>query len=253
MSRPRVVLLIDDQPFIGELVTRLIGSVPSIALNTCHEAREAIARARDLAPDVILLDLMMPGVDGMTLLRTLRADPRTAGARILMLSGTNDAVAQQKAADAGADGFLVKLPARDAFLAAIRGETAGTASSPAADQTLDRDVLGSLLKQTKDRPEFADMLIDQFVAEATGVLEQMRTAVRSVDAENVRRASHRLRGASQTMGANRLAALSAQMEGHAGRTPLRGAVLNVLMDEIERAFRDVQDALAADRSRLDQR
>jgi CheY-like chemotaxis protein len=248
MARPVVVLLIDDQPFIGELVKRLIGSEPSMALQACHDPRDAVTRARDLAPDVILLDLMMPGVDGLSLLRTLRDDPRTVGARILMLSGTNDAAAQQKATAAGADGFLVKLPARDAFVAAIRGEPTVEAPRPAADQTLDREVLGALRRGTKDRPEFADTLVDQFIAEANGVIGQMRAAVRALDVDMLRRAGHRLRGASQTMGANRLAALSAQMEGHAGRVPLRGAVLNVLMDEIDRAFGAVQEALAAERS-----
>jgi CheY-like chemotaxis protein/HPt (histidine-containing phosphotransfer) domain-containing protein len=248
MRGPVVVLLIDDQPFIGELVKRLIGSEPSIFLHVCYEPEEAVSRARDLGPDVILLDLMMPSVDGMTLLRRLREDPRTSSARILMLSGTNDTVAQQKATAAGADGFLVKLPPREAFLAAIRGEPDGEAPGAPADQALDRRVLASLRNDTQARSGFVDTLIDQYLGEAAGLLVQMRAAVVNLDAERLRQACHRLRGASQTLGANPLAALSAQMEGHANRTPLRGAVLNVLLDEVDRAFSELKEALAAERS-----
>lgn len=226
MSRPVVVLLIDDQPFIGELVKRLLGSEPSISLNACHESAEAVARARDLAPDVILLDLMMPGVDGMTLLRTLREEPRTSGARILMLSGTNDTVAQQKATAAGADGFLVKLPPRDALIAAIHGNGETGRATDAASP-----------------PKSANPVVDGFTQEAAALLEKMRTAVTALDGDSLRRASHSLRGASQAVGEDRLATLSAQMEEHAGRTPLRAMVLSVLMDEIDRAFREAQEAL----------
>jgi len=221
MTRPVVVLLIDDQPFIGELVKRLIGSDPSISLNACHEPQEAVTRARDLAPDVILLDLMMPSVDGMTLLRTLREDPRTSSARILMLSGTNDTVAQQKATAAGADGFLVKLPPREALIAAIRGDDAAGRDPEPASPT-----------------ESDNTLIAGFTEEASALLDKMHAAVRALDADSLRRTSHSLRGASHAIGDERLAALSAQMEGHAARTPLRGMVLNVLMDEIDRAFRE---------------
>jgi CheY-like chemotaxis protein len=224
MTRPVVVLLIDDQPFIGELLKRLIGSEPAISLHACHEPQEAVSRARDLAPDVILLDLMMPSVDGMTLLRTLREDPRTSGARILMLSGTNDTVAQQKATAAGADGFLVKLPPRDALIAAIHGDGAADRDAGPAPST-----------------EADNRLIAGFTAEASALLEKMRAAVGALDADSLRRASHSLRGASHAIGDERLAALSAQMEGHAARTPVRGMVLSVQMDEIDRAFREGQE------------
>ena len=251
-SESVVVLLIDDQPFIGELVRRLIGSDSSIELFSCHQPRDAAALARQLAPDVILLDLVMPDLDGLTLLSTLRADPQTADTRIIVLSGTDDTVARRQAADAGANGFLVKLPPRDVLISAIRGGAVAETSPPRTDETLDRRVLASLREATPDRPDFTDTLIDQFTQEAASVLEQMRAAVRALDADALRRASHRLKGTAQTIGGNRLAALSAQMEGHAGRT-LRGAVVAVLMTEIDQAFRDLQDALTSEHSRAGRR
>jgi DNA-binding NarL/FixJ family response regulator len=243
--RADVVLLIDDQPFIGELVKRLIGSDPTVELHLCHEPRDAAARARDLAPDAILLDWVMPDVDGLTLLRTLRSAPRTKEARIVVLSGNDDEPARRSAADAGADGFYVKLPARDLLIAAIRGESGEQAWTP-ADLALDPSVLASY-REAPGGAEFTDSLVDQFLREATGLLDAMRAAVRALDADALKRASHRLRGACQSIGANRLAALSAQMEGHAGRT-LRGAVAPVLMAEIEQAFRELNDAFVSQRA-----
>jgi len=116
MARPLVVLLIDDQPFIGELVKRLIGSEPSIALNACHDAGEAIARAHDLAPDVILLDLMMPVMDGWEFRRRQVADPTIATVPVVVLSAVDPA----RAGDLGGAAFLKKPLDFDQLLALVR-------------------------------------------------------------------------------------------------------------------------------------
>jgi CheY-like chemotaxis protein len=78
---------------------------------SCAEAvngRQALDLARGTAPRCVLLDLAMPEVDGMTVARTLRADPRTRGIHIHCLTGRADAATRQQADEAGVEVFLTK-------------------------------------------------------------------------------------------------------------------------------------------------
>ena len=77
-GRQIVVLLVDDQPFVGAAIRRLLATEPDITLHCCSQATEAVARANEVAPAVILQDLMMPGLDGLSLVGLFRANPATA-------------------------------------------------------------------------------------------------------------------------------------------------------------------------------
>jgi hypothetical protein len=65
------VLLIDDQAIVGEAVRRMIAGEPDVELAFCQDATQAVSRAVELDPTVILQDLVMPHIDGVTLVRTL--------------------------------------------------------------------------------------------------------------------------------------------------------------------------------------
>lgn len=75
---PRV-LLVDDEPDILAVARVALESLGGFAVVTCGLGQEALARARSSPPDTVLLDVMMPGLDGPTTLRGLRDDPATAG------------------------------------------------------------------------------------------------------------------------------------------------------------------------------
>lgn len=77
------------------------------------DGEEAIAKATALLPDVIVMDLSMPGIDGWEATRRLRADPRTSKLSIVALTGHGEAPFRDRAQQAGIDAFLLKpcLPA----------------------------------------------------------------------------------------------------------------------------------------------
>ncbi|WP_031239059.1 response regulator [Asticcacaulis sp. AC466] len=82
----------------------------------CFKGHEALELAGSIRPDVILLDLSMPDIDGVDVARILRADPRLAGVKIIALTAYGDAEARQKTAAAGFDLHLTK-PVRFEVLA----------------------------------------------------------------------------------------------------------------------------------------
>ncbi|NBW86572.1 MAG: response regulator [Planctomycetia bacterium] len=117
---PHRVLLVDDQAMIGEAVRRLVAGDPDITLHYCRDGRAALDAAAEFHPTVILQDLVMPGVDGLDLVRQYRAAPATANVPVIMLSAEEQPVVKAQLLGAGANDYLVKLPDRVELVARIR-------------------------------------------------------------------------------------------------------------------------------------
>ncbi|MCD5993763.1 PleD family two-component system response regulator [Pseudomonas sp. CDFA 602] len=105
-----MVLLVDDQAMIGEAVRRGLASESSIDFHFCADPHQAIAQAVQIKPTVILQDLVMPGLDGLTLVREYRSNPLTRDIPIIVLSTKEDPLIKSAAFSAGANDYLVKLP-----------------------------------------------------------------------------------------------------------------------------------------------
>jgi CheY-like chemotaxis protein len=80
------VLHVDDEPDIREVVQISLGLDPDIALRACASGEEALVAAAEWSPDLILLDVMMPVMDGPTTLAHLRDDARTADIPVVFMT-----------------------------------------------------------------------------------------------------------------------------------------------------------------------
>jgi two-component system chemotaxis family response regulator WspR len=115
-----MVLLVDDQIMVGEAIRRALMNEPNIDFHFCPDAHEALNVATQTRPTVILQDLVLPGVDGLTLVRAYRANPATRDIPIIVLSTKEDAAVKSAAFSAGANDYLVKLPDTIELVARIR-------------------------------------------------------------------------------------------------------------------------------------
>jgi HPt (histidine-containing phosphotransfer) domain-containing protein len=119
-------------------------------------------------------------------------------------------------------------------------------SRPASAETLDRSVIGQFRESdTAALPDFALVLIEQFVLEAESQVELLRNAGQRGDPQALKSAAHCLKGSSLTMGATRLGALCARIETHAA--DFAGGGATDLMREVDQEFIKVRNALAAER------
>ena len=110
MSRPRV-LLADDDPRVLSVVSRYL-ALEGYEMSTVSDGEAAVATATADLPDLIILDIMMPGIDGIEACRRIRANATTAQTPVLMFSALSEEA--EAARLAGADGMLPKpfnLPA----------------------------------------------------------------------------------------------------------------------------------------------
>lgn len=118
-----VVLLVDDQPMIGEAIRRMLADEPSIEYHYCKDAHRAVEVASQTKPTVILQDIVMPEHDGMKLIKIYRETPATTAVPIIMLSSRDDPRDKSQAFAAGASDYLVKIPDRIELIARIRAHS----------------------------------------------------------------------------------------------------------------------------------
>jgi phosphoserine phosphatase RsbU/P len=114
------VLLIDDQAIIGEAVRRMLASDSDIDFHFCNNPAQAIQKAIEISPTVILQDLVMPEIDGLMLLKFFRANVKTRDIPMIVLSSKEEVELKAEAFAIGANDYLVKLPDKIELIARIR-------------------------------------------------------------------------------------------------------------------------------------
>jgi len=124
-DHPVTVLLVDDQAIVGEAVKRMLAAEADIQFHFCSDPARAIPRANEVAPTVILQDLVMPDVDGLTLVKFFRANPRTREVPLIVLSSKEEPVVKAQAFAVGANDYLVKLPDKVELIARVRHHSRG--------------------------------------------------------------------------------------------------------------------------------
>ncbi|MEI6350399.1 MAG: response regulator [Verrucomicrobiota bacterium] len=121
---PTLVLLVDDQALIAAAVQRAFAGEADINFHYCSNPLEAVDLANKLNPTVILSDLVMPQMDGVSLLRKFRANPATTHTPVIVLSTKEEGQIKSDVFAAGANDYIVKLPDRLELLARVRHHSA---------------------------------------------------------------------------------------------------------------------------------
>jgi two-component system response regulator NreC len=137
MTRITRVLVVDDHAVVRSGIRSLLAAESDFeVVGEASDARDAIFEARTLQPDVILLDVVMPGESGIEVLPKLRRE--APGAKVLILSMQDDPRYVREALDQGADGYLLKDAADGEVVGAVRAIAGGRSYvHPALDARLE--------------------------------------------------------------------------------------------------------------------
>jgi two-component system OmpR family response regulator len=172
------IIYVDDEPDIREVVEISLGLDPAFAVRSCASGAEALAATADWTPDLILLDVIMPGMDGPTTLAGLRTRPRTANVPVVFMTARAQASELQRLLALGAAGVIAKpfdpmtlaalvrryAPAAETRLAALRDTFLARARADAA-------VLAGLRCALAEAPDLANMRGKA----GTGVLDRIES------------------------------------------------------------------------------
>ncbi len=113
------VMVVDDDPFVREVAVTALAAAPGVTVGAFDSGAAALAAFDDFAPGLVLLDLMMPGMDGRAVAAALAARRHTA--RLIFLTGRDDAATRAEVAALGADGLIAKPFDPGALAAAVLG------------------------------------------------------------------------------------------------------------------------------------
>lgn len=121
-GRP-VVLVADDEPAIRLLYSRVL-STAGFEVVEAVDGEDALARLATMEVSLVLLDASMPRLDGLAVVRRLRADPATARLPIILVTGSADEADRVRGLDLGADDYLIKPFATSELVACARAHAA---------------------------------------------------------------------------------------------------------------------------------
>ena len=121
---PKTILIVDDTPDFREIFSIKL-SAAGYHIETAADGREAIQKVKDLRPDLVLLDVKMPGMGGEEVLTTLRADPATCFIKIVFTTSLGEP-GEELAVEAlskkfGADGYIRKTEDLDKLVSLVAG------------------------------------------------------------------------------------------------------------------------------------
>lgn len=119
------VLVVDDEPLTQDLL-RLMLEPAGFRVTGAEHGLEALQKIQQSKPDIMILDVMMPHMDGITVCRKVRSNPETADLPIVMLSGKTHLNAVEEGIEAGANRYLAKPMSRNDLIQNLREVLAET-------------------------------------------------------------------------------------------------------------------------------
>jgi CheY-like chemotaxis protein len=111
-----IILVVDRDPHVRELESHFLDKA-GYSVGFAQDGNGALEQARDILPDIIITEILVPTMDGLTLCRRLKADPRTRDIAVLVFSIL---AAGDRAREAGADAFLLKPLAEHTLVDTVR-------------------------------------------------------------------------------------------------------------------------------------
>ena len=118
-DRAARVLVVDDDLVIRQLIGINL-ELEGFEVHLAADGEEALTLAAEILPDVVVLDVMMPKLDGLEVARRLRADPRTSEIRLVLVSARAQAADLQRGEDMGADAYVTKPFEPDDLVGVVR-------------------------------------------------------------------------------------------------------------------------------------
>ncbi len=117
--------MVDDQPIVGEGIRRMLATETDIVFHFCKDPARAVETAASLRASVILQDLVMPGIDGMQLVKAYREQEAPGDIPVIVLSSKEDPTIKRDAFARGANDYLVKMPDPVELIARVRAHSRG--------------------------------------------------------------------------------------------------------------------------------
>lgn len=242
---PLRILLAEDNK-INQMVALGLLRQGGHDIEVANNGEEALAAIEGAAFDLVLMDVMMPKMDGLTATKKLRERELKEGGHLPVIGLTANVMIgdREKCLEAGMDGYIPKPVRKKELLEALANipRSAGAEAGPAV---LEADVLAGLQSLSASGEISLAELVSVFAQEGPARVQAMRQALAQERGADVQMEAHALKGSGREFGALRLVAVCQQVEDGAEQGALTG--LGALVDEVEnelaRAVAELQDSV----------
>jgi CheY-like chemotaxis protein len=223
MTRYRI-LVVEDEADVRTVIELTLARDPELKVRTCSSGQAGLAEAASWSPDLILLDVMMPDMDGLTTLARLRENPVTAHIPVVFLTARARQAELAHFMSLGACGAIAKPFVPKELRTAIKGHLQGTAaapdprgklSAPQSQASTDDAGAGPLISEAELRAERADYL--ERLQTTVARLIALRAALRDEPTSpavlsDLRTVAHRTAGSAGLYGFEAVSATAAHLE-----------------------------------------
>jgi len=238
------ILIIDDTP-VNLKLTRILLANEGYQVRTAADAEEALALLENFTPDLMLVDIQLPGIDGLEFTRRVKADPRWRDAVVIALTAFAMKGDEQKALSAGCDGYITKpidtrtLPTRLREYLAAR-KAAGPKPPPAPPPPPKPKTAPGALDLAG--PE-VDALRRRFISEGTLQSKHLLDSLDGdFDAVAAARLVHQWIGAAGLLGYSAISSVARELDGALRERPLDNAQLREGITRLIYAYCDAPEA-----------
>jgi DNA-binding response OmpR family regulator len=121
----RRVLIVDDEESMRLILGRTVEAVPNVEITLAGTCEEALQLVASRAFDLVLLDLLMPGVGGIAVLKAIRATPRNKGTPVIIVSVLADEDTKNVCRSLGISDYVVKPIVRESLVATVKAQIGG--------------------------------------------------------------------------------------------------------------------------------
>jgi signal transduction histidine kinase/DNA-binding response OmpR family regulator/HPt (histidine-containing phosphotransfer) domain-containing protein len=252
------VLLVEDNELNREVALGLLEDA-NLSIDIAENGEVAVRMVRTHKYDVVLMDMQMPVMDGITATKTIRSDPQFRGLPIIAMTANVMANDREECTKAGMNDHLAKPIDPDELFAVLirwigpfegRGPQRDIAlpilSEPASAKVPESEMpeitgidTKSALRRTGGNRRRYESLLRKFAEPSQGGVEQIRTALAAHDTSTAARAAHSLKGAAANLGATALAEDAARVE----EAITRGTPLEEALVALARSFHAVAGAI----------
>ena len=226
------VLLVEDDPLNREVACELLHG-EGLEVESAAHGEEAVAKVRALAFDMVLMDMQMPVMDGLTATRIIRADPRFARLPVVAMTANAMESDRQACMDAGMDDHIAKPIEPDVLFATLRrwiqrkpmnppSLTSQPAHAAAPPASADLQTAGipripgldteSGLRRVMGKQAFYVSLLGKFVDRQTDVADRIEAALQQGQWEDAQRTAHTLKGLAGSIGMGSIQAAALALE-----------------------------------------